>query len=147
MLDHLHVACCWTPPGLPAPSAILYPRIVHYYTSQRAPRLIGRGRRSSDVTVDYVRAPETPTMAFHAGNQDVITTQLEHHSGEEIPGGRSFILPRWPTTKINERSFWDKKIRNFTLPIEGVDLTRNHKNHGVFKETQFFLLVFLVQVH
>ncbi|MED6243982.1 hypothetical protein ATANTOWER_032726 [Ataeniobius toweri] len=106
MLDHVLLnigpfACCWTSPGLPAPSAILYPRIVRYYKSQRAPRLIGQGRCSSDVVVDYVRAPETPTMAFHAGNRDAVTTQLEHHSGEEIPRGLSLILPRWPTrTKL-----------------------------------------------
>ncbi|MEQ2307653.1 hypothetical protein AMECASPLE_020532 [Ameca splendens] len=83
-----------------------------------------------------------PTMAFHAGNRDADTMQLEHHSGEEIPCGLSFILRRWPTRKIHKRSFWDKKTRNFTLPIEGVDLTRNQKNQGVFKETQFFLLVY-----
>ncbi|MEQ2280692.1 hypothetical protein AMECASPLE_022530 [Ameca splendens] len=31
------------------------------------------GASSSDVTVDYVRAPETPTMAFHAGNRDAVS--------------------------------------------------------------------------
>ncbi|KAK5608382.1 hypothetical protein CRENBAI_026606, partial [Crenichthys baileyi] len=59
MLDHVLLnigpfARCWTPPGLPAPSAILYPRIVRYYKSQRAPRLIGWGRPKSDVIGGYI---------------------------------------------------------------------------------------------
>ncbi|MED6240419.1 hypothetical protein ATANTOWER_020822, partial [Ataeniobius toweri] len=48
VLDHVLLnigpfAHCWTPPGLLALLAILYPRIIRYYKSQRAPRLIGRG--------------------------------------------------------------------------------------------------------
>ncbi|MEQ2304073.1 hypothetical protein AMECASPLE_023344 [Ameca splendens] len=58
VLDHVLLnigpfARCWTPPGLLVLSAILYPRIVRYYKSQRAPRL-GTGRPSSDVTVGYI---------------------------------------------------------------------------------------------
>ncbi|MEQ2311252.1 hypothetical protein AMECASPLE_017949 [Ameca splendens] len=60
--------------------AITYPSMVCYHNSQQELQLLPqlpagiaadrKGRRSSDVTVDYIRAPETPTIAFHAGNQD-----------------------------------------------------------------------------
>ncbi|KAK5612786.1 hypothetical protein CRENBAI_007255 [Crenichthys baileyi] len=47
----------------------LYPRIVRYYKSQRTPRLIGRGRRNPDVTVDYITNELQSRYAFHAGNE------------------------------------------------------------------------------
>ncbi|MEQ2309299.1 hypothetical protein AMECASPLE_037159 [Ameca splendens] len=50
-----------------ASSAILYPRIVCYYKSQWAPRLIGRRRRSSDVTVGYITYSETAHHCFQVG--------------------------------------------------------------------------------
>ncbi|MEQ2242329.1 hypothetical protein ILYODFUR_034800 [Ilyodon furcidens] len=48
LLDHVLLnigpfARCWMPTGLPAVLAILYPRTVCYYKSQRPLRLIGRG--------------------------------------------------------------------------------------------------------
>ncbi|MED6290196.1 Vam6/Vps39-like protein [Characodon lateralis] len=61
MLDHLF-AEYWTICTLldaTMPSAILYRRIVCSYKSQRAPRLIGRGRRSSEATVNYITEYET----------------------------------------------------------------------------------------
>ncbi|MED6245387.1 hypothetical protein ATANTOWER_002467 [Ataeniobius toweri] len=53
VLDHLFAECCALL-CLPASAAIMYPRIVCYYNSQQVLQLIGRGRRSSDVTVDYI---------------------------------------------------------------------------------------------
>ncbi|MEQ2314119.1 hypothetical protein AMECASPLE_008857 [Ameca splendens] len=82
MLDHVLLnigpyVSCWTPGCLPASSAILYPRTVRYYKSQRPPQLIGRGRRSSDATVNYMTEYETAHHCFSDGNRDVVTTQLK----------------------------------------------------------------------
>ncbi|MED6232744.1 hypothetical protein ATANTOWER_001830 [Ataeniobius toweri] len=38
--------------------------------------------------------------------------------------------------KIHERSSWNRKARNFTLPNEDVNSTRDQKPHGGFKETE-----------
>ncbi|MED6235938.1 hypothetical protein ATANTOWER_002246 [Ataeniobius toweri] len=47
---------------------------------------------------------------------------------KKIPRGLSFILPPLANEKkIHERSFWNKKARNFTLPIEDVSLTCNSR--------------------
>ncbi|MEQ2205500.1 hypothetical protein XENOCAPTIV_000820 [Xenoophorus captivus] len=79
VLDHalLNIgpfACCRAPPGLLALSAILHPRTVRYYKSQQAPRLIGRGRRSSDATVNYITEYETAHHCFSAWNRDAVTS-------------------------------------------------------------------------
>ncbi|MEQ2281449.1 hypothetical protein AMECASPLE_030440, partial [Ameca splendens] len=58
---------CWKQICCSASSAILYPSIVCYYKSQRTPRLIGRGRRSSDVTVGYITYSETFQLGFQVG--------------------------------------------------------------------------------
>ncbi|MEQ2311107.1 hypothetical protein AMECASPLE_016290 [Ameca splendens] len=66
-------ARCWTPPGLLASSAILYPRTVRYYKSQQGPQLIGRGRRSSDATVNYITEYETAHHCFFSWDRDTVT--------------------------------------------------------------------------
>ncbi|MEQ2303288.1 hypothetical protein AMECASPLE_015217, partial [Ameca splendens] len=62
-----------------------------------------KGRQSSDVTVDYIRAPEMPTIAFHAGNRDRLATQLKRIILEKkLTRGFSSVLPTGQ--KFNEFS-------------------------------------------
>ncbi|KAK5621386.1 hypothetical protein CRENBAI_007609, partial [Crenichthys baileyi] len=72
--------------------------IVRYYKSQRATRLIGRGIRSSDITVDNIRAPEMPTIA---SKLDTGPASGAQHSEEEIPRGLSLTLPPLANEKEN----------------------------------------------
>ncbi|MED6240868.1 hypothetical protein ATANTOWER_029858 [Ataeniobius toweri] len=107
---------CWTPPGLPAPSAILYPRIVRYYKSQRAPRLIGRGRRRSDVTVDYVRG----TGDAHHGFSRWKPRRGYHATGASLWRRNptwTFIHspPLANENKAHKRGTGNRKARSFQL--------------------------------
>ncbi|MED6276410.1 hypothetical protein CHARACLAT_002761 [Characodon lateralis] len=106
MLDHLHVAghqkAWWTLPGLLASSAILYPRAGCYYKSQREPRLIGLGRRSSDATVNYITEYET---AHHCFSGTETRLPASEASFWRRKSHRTFIhSPRGPTRKLSEQS-------------------------------------------
>ncbi|MEQ2222502.1 hypothetical protein ILYODFUR_027033 [Ilyodon furcidens] len=107
--------------------ATTYPSMVCYHNSQQElqlqllPQLPAgiaadrKGRRSSDVTVDYIRAVETPTIAFRAGNWDRLPRNGSvHPSGEETPTWVSFILP---LAKFMKEVSWDKKTRKLYVTL------------------------------
>ncbi|MED6252736.1 Voltage-dependent R-type calcium channel subunit alpha-1E [Ataeniobius toweri] len=57
---------------LSGPSGVfshLDPSIVRFYKSQRALRLIGRGRHSSETTVNYITEYETAHHCFQLGTE------------------------------------------------------------------------------
>ncbi|MEQ2316932.1 hypothetical protein AMECASPLE_037490 [Ameca splendens] len=54
-------------PGVGPLFATIRPSIFCYYNTQHALQLTGRGRRSSDVTVNYIRTRETVYHCFFSG--------------------------------------------------------------------------------
>ncbi|MED6234141.1 hypothetical protein ATANTOWER_023105 [Ataeniobius toweri] len=102
-------ARCWTLPGLPAFSAILYPRTVRYYKSQRPLRLIGQGRRSSEATVHYITEYE---MAHHLlFTLETGPATEAHHSGEEVPRGFHLF-----SSLANEKEKFMKEVSGIRRP-------------------------------
>ncbi|MEQ2299645.1 hypothetical protein AMECASPLE_017302 [Ameca splendens] len=88
---------CWTirsPLYLPVSSATTY--IPQYGLLPQLPAGIAadrKGRRSSDVTVDYIRTPEAPTFAISRVSHG--TTQWRRISGETKARRRTFA-PQGP---------------------------------------------------
>ncbi|MEQ2234864.1 hypothetical protein ILYODFUR_035759 [Ilyodon furcidens] len=89
-------ARCWTPLCLSNVIGHFVPQDSLSYNTQRPLRLIRRGRRSPEATVNYITEDGTTHHLPSAGDCDAVTTQLKHHL-EKSPEWISFILLRWPT--------------------------------------------------
>ncbi|KAK5610764.1 hypothetical protein CRENBAI_026872 [Crenichthys baileyi] len=91
--------------------------IVRHYKSQRALRLIGRGRPKSDVTkgltsheVIYECGPFKLSFSRWKPDQQ-LRIILEERSHVDF-----IYSPRWPTKRtIHDRGFWNKKARDFNF--------------------------------
>ncbi|MED6263026.1 hypothetical protein CHARACLAT_000129 [Characodon lateralis] len=139
MLDHLFATI---PPSVICyyiPQYGLLPQLPAGITADR------KGRRSSDVTVDYIRTLETPTIVFFT-----LETETGYHAmrarillEKKLTRGFSSILPTGQKTQRVKLARIGR-LAGFTLLIEDVDLTRNQaKPTEVFQGDKIFLFVFV----
>ncbi|KAK5614622.1 hypothetical protein CRENBAI_012737 [Crenichthys baileyi] len=93
------------------------------------------GRPSSDVTTNYITDYETANHCFShwKPDQHLKHIPLEKKSHVDF---HSFSFVGQRKRNNHERSFWNKKARNFTLLIEDVSLTSNRRKnpHRGFEE-------------